>query len=324
MRPGLGCEQYSVPNSGGNGGSNNVLGTGPQNPAVMGTNAGMMSMMGGAPMPPYPAAGQPFFGFVDPSSMMVFPDHDRGHPMGGNGGLGGGGAAGNRNSRRRRRNRGKRGAGGGQNGNENNHHHPRHHDNNNNNNNNNNDEDYAGGVGGRRPTRSLWIGNIDDMLTEEALHNIFRPYGPIESVRILRDKDCAFVNYARVEDAIVAVGNTHGLTVGETTIKVGFGRSDGALGDRPSSSLWVGNIDDDVTEKVGHACGCVCVCVCLCLFEVRMSCIWMAGVFFIYIFIVRVFCFLFSLSTHSQSPTLSHNVWRNRRCFVSLSRMERF
>jgi protein JSN1 len=38
------------------------------------------------------------------------------------------------------------------------------------------------------PTRSLWIGNLDVNATSDALFQVFNPYGPIESVRLLPEK----------------------------------------------------------------------------------------------------------------------------------------
>jgi protein JSN1 len=38
------------------------------------------------------------------------------------------------------------------------------------------------------PTRSLWIGNLDVNATSDALFQVFSPYGPIESVRLLPEK----------------------------------------------------------------------------------------------------------------------------------------
>lgn len=53
-------------------------------------------------------------------------------------------------------------------------------------------------------TRSLWIGNIDSTVTIENLTQLFSSFGPIESVRLLLEKECAFVNFFHVEDAVRA------------------------------------------------------------------------------------------------------------------------
>ena len=38
------------------------------------------------------------------------------------------------------------------------------------------------------PTRSLWIGNLDNSVTSEQLIHVFAPYGAIESLRLLPEK----------------------------------------------------------------------------------------------------------------------------------------
>nr|XP_037282892.1 cell wall protein AWA1-like isoform X2 [Rhipicephalus microplus] len=43
--------------------------------------------------------------------------------------------------------------------------------------------------------RSLWVGNIQPEVTEKMLIDLFRRYGDVHSIRILRDRYCAFINY---------------------------------------------------------------------------------------------------------------------------------
>ncbi|KAK8861743.1 hypothetical protein IAR55_002566 [Kwoniella newhampshirensis] len=85
------------------------------------------------------------------------------------------------------------------------------------------------------PTRSLWIGNLDVNATSDALLNVFAPYGAIESVRMLPEKTCAFVNFMDKADAIRArddVLNRLGgqvATLSETApVRIGFGKIDSA------------------------------------------------------------------------------------------------
>ncbi|KNC99989.1 uncharacterized protein SPPG_04340 [Spizellomyces punctatus DAOM BR117] len=95
------------------------------------------------------------------------------------------------------------------------------------------------------PTRSLWIGNIDPTLSPSDLLTLFSPFGPIESLRILPDKECAFVNYVRVEDAIRARDEMQGGRVGNCIVRIGFGKAEAindTQGMQPTKSLWIGNI----------------------------------------------------------------------------------
>ncbi|KAJ2627598.1 hypothetical protein H4R22_004323 [Coemansia sp. RSA 1290] len=98
------------------------------------------------------------------------------------------------------------------------------------------------------PTRSLWVGNVDPSLSNNDLVALFGKYGRVESLRLLPDKECAFVNFLRVEDAIRAKEDMHaGARIGANTVRVGYGKGEAhASGDaqamQPTRALWVGNI----------------------------------------------------------------------------------
>ncbi|KAJ2917656.1 hypothetical protein MD484_g2780, partial [Candolleomyces efflorescens] len=84
------------------------------------------------------------------------------------------------------------------------------------------------------PTRSLWIGNLDSSVTSEQLIHIFAPYGAIESLRLLPEKECGFVNFVDQADAIRAkddvlnrLGGNIGMPNGQT-VRIGFGKADSA------------------------------------------------------------------------------------------------
>lgn len=55
---------------------------------------------------------------------------------------------------------------------------------------------------------SLWVGNITEQITEKQLRDLFKCYGEIHSIRLLRERFCAFVNFkcpiatARALDAL--------------------------------------------------------------------------------------------------------------------------
>ncbi|KAJ1722075.1 hypothetical protein LPJ53_003482 [Coemansia erecta] len=107
------------------------------------------------------------------------------------------------------------------------------------------DDDAAdGGV----PTRSLWVGNVDPALSSQDLVALFGKYGRVESLRLLPDKECAFVNFMRTEDAVQARRDMRaGARIGNATVRVGFGKGEAhASGDaqamQPTRALWIGNI----------------------------------------------------------------------------------
>ncbi|KAG6919985.1 hypothetical protein DXG01_013334 [Tephrocybe rancida] len=84
------------------------------------------------------------------------------------------------------------------------------------------------------PTRSLWIGNLDSAVTSEQLIRHFAPYGAIESLRLLPEKECGFVNFVDQADAVRAkedvlnrLGGDIGMPNGQT-VRIGFGKADSA------------------------------------------------------------------------------------------------
>jgi len=84
------------------------------------------------------------------------------------------------------------------------------------------------------PTRSLWIGNLDSSVTSEQLIHVFAPYGAIESLRLLPEKECGFVNFVDLADAVRAkdevlnrMGGNIGMPNGQT-VRIGFGKADSA------------------------------------------------------------------------------------------------
>ncbi|KAI8364829.1 armadillo-type protein [Choanephora cucurbitarum] len=77
------------------------------------------------------------------------------------------------------------------------------------------------------PTRALWIGNIPTNTTQAALKKIFSEYGAIESVRVLTNKNCGFINFYSQEDAIKARRALHNQEImgrNTGTVKIGFAK----------------------------------------------------------------------------------------------------
>ncbi|KAK0550411.1 hypothetical protein OC846_003678 [Tilletia horrida] len=77
------------------------------------------------------------------------------------------------------------------------------------------------------PTRALWIGSIPNTTTQARLLTIFQPFGPVESVRVLTHKNCGFINFERVDDAIQARNTLHGrdfLGSDNGAIRIGYAK----------------------------------------------------------------------------------------------------
>lgn len=93
------------------------------------------------------------------------------------------------------------------------------------------------------PSRSLWIGQLDLALTTSELNGMFSKFGAIESIRILPDRECAFINYFGVEEALRArdvLVNKMGSRLGNTIVKVGFGKPEAV----PQQQLYIENVQE--------------------------------------------------------------------------------
>ncbi|KAI5480287.1 RNA binding protein Jsn1 [Pseudohyphozyma bogoriensis] len=126
------------------------------------------------------------------------------------------------------------------------------------------------------PTRSLWIGNLDPKTTPAELQSVFAPYGPIESLRLIPEKECGFVNFVSVADAIHAKEDVLNRLGGQLTktsgmVRIGFGKAEAApatmggngrgqpnilggnsdlsLQTSPTRALWVGSIPSSTTPN---------------------------------------------------------------------------
>lgn len=79
----------------------------------------------------------------------------------------------------------------------------------------------------QEPSRALWIGSIPSTTSTEALVSIFSPFGAIESIRVLASKSCAFINFERLDDAILASKALNGrelLGAEVGPVKIGFAK----------------------------------------------------------------------------------------------------
>ncbi|KAF9093871.1 hypothetical protein BGX23_002763 [Mortierella sp. AD031] len=111
------------------------------------------------------------------------------------------------------------------------------------------------------PTRSLWIGNVDPNFTTNDLMQVFSPFGPVESLKVIPDKECAFINFTRVEDAMRAkedISERRGGRIGNATVRVGYGKAElmnnaDAPVLHPTRALWIGNIPASTTPAALHA-----------------------------------------------------------------------
>ncbi len=87
-------------------------------------------------------------------------------------------------------------------------------------------------------TKSLYVGNMSYSTSEGSIRELFEPYGPIESVRVIGEKGFAFVDVP-AENAQAAIDALNGqmldgrpLTVNEARPRPERGGGGGGYGNR--------------------------------------------------------------------------------------------
>ena len=74
-------------------------------------------------------------------------------------------------------------------------------------------------------SKSIWVGNLSHSVTPDELNSLFAQYGTVDAARVVHHKSCGFVNFARLEDAIVARAKLDGIELGGSVLKVGFAKA---------------------------------------------------------------------------------------------------
>ncbi|KAM7408731.1 hypothetical protein PAMA_002449 [Pampus argenteus] len=72
------------------------------------------------------------------------------------------------------------------------------------------------------PCQSLWVGNVTTELTEKHLWDLFKLYGEIESIRVLHERFCAFVNFKNANMASRAMEKLNGYCIENTRLVVRY------------------------------------------------------------------------------------------------------
>ncbi|XP_069000800.1 uncharacterized protein [Embiotoca jacksoni] len=72
------------------------------------------------------------------------------------------------------------------------------------------------------PCPSLWVGNVTTGLTEKHLWDLFKMYGEIESIRVLHERFCAFVNFKNAIMAAAAMEKLNGYCIENTRLVVRY------------------------------------------------------------------------------------------------------
>jgi len=97
--------------------------------------------------------------------------------------------------------------------------------------------------------KNLFVGNLPFTATEDALRDLFGPFGEVQQIRVMTDRDTgksrgfAFVEMAQDEDAAKAIAALNGKDFGGRTLTVnearpkpersgGFGHGGGGYGEK--------------------------------------------------------------------------------------------
>jgi RNA recognition motif-containing protein len=65
-------------------------------------------------------------------------------------------------------------------------------------------------------------------VTEDQIREAFENFGRIEKIRLLREKNCAFVNFYTQENAVEARKAMQGAYLGGRPLRINFGKDSGA------------------------------------------------------------------------------------------------
>ncbi|MED6253380.1 hypothetical protein ATANTOWER_027991 [Ataeniobius toweri] len=72
------------------------------------------------------------------------------------------------------------------------------------------------------PCPSLWVGNVTTEITEKHLWDLFKMHGDIESIRVLHERFCAFVNFRNANMAARAMEKLNGYCIENTRLVVRY------------------------------------------------------------------------------------------------------
>jgi len=74
---------------------------------------------------------------------------------------------------------------------------------------------------------TVYCGGIMQGLTDELIQKTFYPYGPIQEIRVFKDKGYAFVKFHSKESATNAIVNVHNTEINGQLVKCSWGKESG-------------------------------------------------------------------------------------------------
>ncbi|KAJ8558090.1 hypothetical protein K7X08_004856 [Anisodus acutangulus] len=76
-----------------------------------------------------------------------------------------------------------------------------------------------------KPCKSLWVAGISKSVSKEELEDQFKGFGKIQEFKFIMDRNTAYIDFARLEDAAEALRNMNGKKFGGEQIHVDYLRS---------------------------------------------------------------------------------------------------
>ncbi|KAI5986121.1 2-oxoacid dehydrogenases acyltransferase-domain-containing protein [Pisolithus albus] len=104
------------------------------------------------------------------------------------------------------------------------------------------------------PSASLFVRNLESSVTEATLFELFKTYGTVSSVHLCRDSNThrsvgrGYVNYQNVADAQRAFELNYSIIEGRPC-HITWSQPDPALRKHAQGKLYVGNLDEQISEK---------------------------------------------------------------------------
>ena len=62
------------------------------------------------------------------------------------------------------------------------------------------------------------------------LRNLFEPFGPIENINVLYEKNCVFIDFFEEASAVAAQRRMRGVMIGGNLVELGYGKYERSVG----------------------------------------------------------------------------------------------